>query len=177
MSSKPISYRYARTLYKLAESKEEMRNTLHDILEIMKKTKFYDWLLSPQISKETKEEVVKKVFKDRNPGFYRFFSLLIRKNRIKNFPEIVKMYAELTRENPESVEIKAVSSAPIPNDEKEKLIKKLEKDFGKKVILREKIQLDLIGGVVLFIGDKMIDGSLKNRLLNLKEKLLETSVK
>ena len=86
-------------------------------------------------------------------------------------PEIEKEYRELyyLRENIE--EAVAITAVPMSSEQKEKLTAKLEKTTGKKILLKNQIDKSLIGGVVLKIGNRQMDDSVKSRLEGVRRQI------
>ena len=61
------------------------------------------------------------------------------------------------------------SVVPLTDDEKQRLVEKLEKTSGKKVAAKWEIDESILGGIVVEMDDKILDGSLKRRLHEVKE--------
>ena len=74
------------------------------------------------------------------------------------------------------LDVEVVSANPLSDELKESLKNKLSKKLDKTIILNEKIDKDIIGGIVLFINGKMIDLSVKNELNQIKRQLKETKI-
>jgi F-type H+-transporting ATPase subunit delta len=63
------------------------------------------------------------------------------------------------------------TAVPIDEDEKEKVARYLESMTGKKIIIKTIVDTDVIGGVVVRAGGKLLDASTRSRLLKLKREL------
>ena len=120
-------------------------------------------LASPVILREEKQEVINKIF--GSEGTVRdFICLVTDKNRINHFGKITDTFNELYYEHNNICRMTVVTSVPLKAETKEKLLKKLEDKSGKTIMLTEKVDPSIIGGIVLKIGDTQIDGSVKGRL-------------
>jgi len=103
------------------------------------------------------------------PVTLRFLLLLVEKDRETLMPAILKMYQHLRDEQRGIVEIQARVPASIDDDERSKLIERLEAMTGKSVRLEVSEKPDLIGGLVIRIGDRVYDGSVRQKLDNLRD--------
>jgi len=77
----------------------------------------------------------------------------------------------LERHNTLIAEVK--TAVPLTEEEKNKLVEKLEKKYDKKVLLDDSIEKKLIGGVYVRVGDDVIDGTIKHKLEELKKRILD----
>ena len=130
-------------------------------------------LLQPQIDPKLKKELLQKCFKkELSKDVYHFLLLLVDKHRFVLFPAIVDEYRALSNEA-RGILIADVTTASAASKKQQKAIAdKLEQVTGKKVELRLHEDKSLIGGVVVKIGDRRIDGSVAGRLETMKRKLL-----
>ncbi len=101
----------------------------------------------------------------------RFFQVLLEKERIGFLREISSYYTKLCDELQGIVRAKVTTAFTLKNKSVEKLEEALKRFTGKKVILEMMEDPNLIGGVVVQIGDLVIDGSIKAQLEGLKESL------
>lgn len=126
-----------------------------------------------QIKAEAKKEVIVKLFKDElSKSVYNFFMLLIDKRRESLLRGIVSEYKKLANAAQNIVEAKVTVASALSQQQEEQLIKKLETTLGKTVIVETKIDKSILGGVVLRIGDKLIDGSITRQMQVLEAQLL-----
>ena len=175
------SYRYAKSLIDLAVES----NVLDDVYSLFEK--FYDTvcldkdlenvLKDETFTKKEKKDVLKNLFDDSDEVLFKnFLYLLADKNRIGEIKHIYLEFKRLYFEEKNILNVEVVSSNKLSKKIKEKLQSKLEDKFKNKIILNEKIDKDLIGGIVLYINGKMIDLSVKNELNNIKRQLKDTKI-
>lgn len=102
------------------------------------------------------------------------FAALLRQNAdLAKFSEIAAAFEQYEKEMT-GVKFAEVSSArKLSASEEKKLIKRLNDYIGVRVELKQKVDEGLIGGVVVRLGDELIDGSIKKNLQELKSKLAE----
>lgn len=135
-----------------------------------------EFLQNPEIITHEKYKVINKVFGgDFSRETVHFIKLLLEKRRFENIIDIADevrfIYYGSQRIN---VLVKTV--VPLDVDVLEILKQKLEKRFAKNVALYIGIDPELIGGVELIIGNTVIDGTVKRRIKELKEKLMTVGV-
>jgi len=118
-----------------------------------------------------------KVFgSDLSEHVRNFLLLLIDKRRETALPSIVKEYQILANEGRNITEAEVTTAMPLAPFEQQALADKLSGLTGKKVILKTSIDERIIGGVIVKIGDKLIDGSITRQLKTLEAALLKTEV-
>ena len=86
-----------------------------------------------------------------------------------NFDKFVEAYMMLYRQSKNISTAKVKSAVERTATEKKQLVQKLEKMSGNKVIVDYSIDKKLLGGMVVYMDDKVIDGSVKRRLQEIKE--------
>ena len=118
-------------------------------------------LASPVITFGEKAEV--KIFgKD---GIIRdFICVVTQKGRISYFSEIAEEFTGKYNEHNNIVKMTAITSVALKSEQREKLIGKLEEKSGKKVILSEKIDPSILGGIIVEYDNSRIDNSVKGKL-------------
>ena len=178
MTATPIGRRYARALMELADE----QNLLDDVSKSM------DALLSAW---QTSEEL-RNTFE--NPAFdaqlrknlvdaigtklgapaivTNLLKLLSDRRRTRHFPEVVDAFQELSEERTGRVRAEVTTATEMPDAYYTKLQKTLEASLGKKVQVVPKLDPAIIAGVITRVGDQVFDGSVRNRLSELKEELL-----
>src|SRR5262249_15946525 len=100
-----------------------------------------------------------------------FIYVVIDHQRTQLLPEIFESFQEVVRERQGVAEAQIASAAALNDDQKKELTKALEKLTGRKVETRFSHDAKLLGGVVVRVGDTIYDGSLRNRLDDLRERL------
>jgi F-type H+-transporting ATPase subunit delta len=100
-----------------------------------------------------------------------FLNLLIDRERMDHFSEIVKSYQTLCDEVTNRIRATLVTPADLPSDRAEEIKKQLESRTGKEVILSLERDSSLIGGALTRIGNVIYDGSLKTQLSKARENL------
>ncbi len=102
--------------------------------------------------------------------------ILLDKRRVKDLYSIVEQFENLIYEHKGIVKATAITTVLLGKDEKDSLTKKLESITGKEVELINEIDKSVLGGVLIKLGDQVIDGTLKGKLNNLQITLKEIIV-
>ena len=178
--SKQIARNYAQALIELTKSdlslQEVLLNEIKFISELINSTKDAKEVFNnPGISKEEKQELIKKLFGEKvNEKSLNLLFLLIDKQRFNLLSEIQNQLSNLVNKNKGIVIAKVSSTSKLDTNTLESLKQRLEKILGKseKVTIESRIEPELIGGFVVRVNDLVYDGSIKGRLENLKRRLV-----
>lgn len=120
-------------------------------------------LASPVITNEEKIGVVSSIFGET--GTVRdFICVVTQKGRIGYFSDIAEEFRLKCSEHDNIAEMTVITSIPLRNAQREKLIKKLEERSGKKVKLSEKTDPSILGGIIIEYGNTRIDDSIRGKL-------------
>lgn len=171
-----IASRYAEALFQVGEesnSTTKLYEELNAVLDILKSDKnFYNVLKSPLISKGEKKEIIENVFNNRiENDLKNFFKILIDKERVSYLELIQKSFKELLNEKNNIIEGKAITAIPMRKEEIKKLEENLSSKYNANIILENIVDKTILGGVLVRLGNKEIDGTIKTRLENLKQEL------
>lgn len=164
---------YAKALFELSQEGDCVKGisaSLDTVLSVMEENPEYlDFLSSPNISKSERVAAVEQAFSGMEEMIVSFLSLLCEKGRIREIKECISEFKQLC-DAADKISVAQVESAvELSEEQKSALIRKLEKLCGNKVVLDCITDKSLLGGVVVKIDGKIIDGSIKHRLHELKE--------
>lgn len=133
--------------------------------------KLRGYLENPRIPFEEKEKTLKELFKDYiSSKTYDFVFLLLRCNALSNLSEILRSY-QRTKLETGIMEIEVRTAVPLTNGEKESLKQSFTQRLNKPVNIKNIIDPEIIGGMVIKSGDIMIDASLKSRVQDILKNL------
>lgn len=165
---------YARSIFELAEETNSQAKYLEALksidLQLIDQPEYIALLESPSISVNERCELFEKAFASSVPvQVLSFVEILIRRNRIREFHECIKEYEALFSDANKLVHAKLISAVPLTENEKKELIAKLRKLSGGSIEPEYIVDKSIIGGIIIKLNDKIIDGSLRHRLKELKE--------
>jgi F-type H+-transporting ATPase subunit delta len=171
---------YAGALFELARELGELGARLEEarvLLEVLRgDTELQGAISSPKIESSRKTAFVREVFGDRfSHDLLHLVLLLIEKNRQAILPAVLEAFIELCEEEEGRLTARVTSAVPLAREEAEGLARGLSGSVGKRVVLEETTDPALIGGAVLRFGDFLVDGSLRTRIRELRERLLTPS--
>lgn len=176
MKGTAIAKRYAIALFEVAKEKnclDQVENDLKQVLEVWKAVpELRDWVTDPTTEAEKKKEVFTKVFSDVNQYTKNLLFLLADRKRESELEAIVEEYHRLANEEKGYVDAIVTTAYPLTKESREKLIKTFEPVIGKKLNIQEKVDSEILGGVIVQVGDRLYDGSLKTKLLRFQEQLV-----
>ena len=172
-----VARRYAAALFEVARRDDAIDVVWADLTaierELQSSSSLRDVLLHPLATQERKIYFADKAFGDRvSAATLSFLKLLVRKNREALIDLCIAEYRELVEALHNQVDAEASSAIPLTESQSSSLVSSLQVMTGKSVNLSQKIDPSVIGGVVVRIGDTIIDGSLRGRLRRLEEQLL-----
>lgn len=169
-----ISKEYAMALFSLgveSGAQTEIYSNLAHVAKVFEDApQLADYLLSPGIPRATRLQTLKDAFEgDTHEYVVSFLSLLCEHKDIDILSECIVEYNKLYEQNKNLSHALVKSAEPLTDEEKAKLIAKLEKVSGKSVDAEYRIDKSILGGVVVEMEGTIIDGSLKHRLESVKE--------
>ena len=129
---------------------------------------------NPSIAHASKEKVLSGLIAKINPSktTANFLKVLLQNGRLADLGDINERFVTVLDERSGIVSAEITSARELPAGERAEFEKNLEKITGKKVNISYSIDTEIIGGVVTRIGSTVYDGSVKTKLENLKEQLV-----
>lgn len=177
MLTTQLAQKYARAIYEVALEEKQLTQFGEQLVEVTdtvySQADLTDFINHPRIKPEAKKEVIAKLFEGRLTKIvYNFLLLLVDKRRESLLKEILNEYTALANAAQDIVEAEVTVACALSAEQEAQLVKKLSVTTGKTVVIKTKIDKSILGGVVVKIGDKLIDGSVTRRMQVLKAQLL-----
>jgi F-type H+-transporting ATPase subunit delta len=177
MRDSTIARSYAETLLVLARKAGNLRGwggMLSDVARAMEADPtLRNFLESPRVSAQTKMDVLGKAFQDRMPRLMvRFLQALVRNRRQMLIPEIAGEYQDLVDAAEGRIHARVTVAMEQTEAEKHALAKHLSRAFRKDVVPHINVDPSIMGGVIVHVGDTVLDGSVRKRLATLKRRML-----
>jgi len=174
---KSVAITFVSALLEVASKKGQFEQIEKDLELVSGIITRYDKLKKvlyhPSITRDDKKKLIKKVFGEPVSDLMRnFLSLLVDRRKEEILEFIPEVYRTVTDEKKGIIKARVHTAIPLTGDRLNKFKKKLNKVTGRMVELEVIHNPDILGGLVLQIGNRMINGSVANRLNNLKSKLL-----
>jgi F-type H+-transporting ATPase subunit delta len=167
--------RHAQAAFEIALEQNGLdvwRRDLSRFSEVVKDPDLSAFLESPRVHFEDKAKVLRQGLEDLNPLVMNLALLLIARGRLGLVADMVLEYGRLVDEHGGIAHAEVVTAVSLEPKEKDKLIRRLGELVGREIVLITKVDPAIIGGLIARVGDKLIDGSTKSRLLSLKGSLM-----
>jgi F-type H+-transporting ATPase subunit delta len=166
---------YAEAVFLMAEEKGQMEQW-SDMLGFLKQVTSDERLKkiadNPKVSKETLEGAMIDICQGQmDDNGLNLIKLLIKNNRLQLAAEITEQFEVKKAEIGGIIDVTVTSAFPMSDSDKEELTKSLSSSFGRQVKINVEEDSNLIGGMIIRAGDKVIDGSLSGQIQQLANKL------
>jgi F-type H+-transporting ATPase subunit delta len=177
MRDSTIARNYAETLLVLATRAEDLRGwgrMLSDVADAMQENPALRLFLeSPKVSAAQKNEVIGKAFSDRMPRLMmRFLQSLVSHRRQMLIPEIAEEYLNLVDASEGRIHARVTVARVTDEGGRDAIASQLSRVFGKDVIPHLTVDPAIMGGVIVHVGDTVLDGSVRKRLSSLRRRML-----
>jgi F-type H+-transporting ATPase subunit delta len=175
-SDRLLAQRYARALFNAAEEKGQADSIRQQLTEAARQLRDHLKVFQhPLVPIEEKKQVVRKVLdKAASPLVLHFLDVLIDKKRWSLLPLCVASFDRILDADHGVVRAQVRAARPLSDAQRDKLRAGLENFSGKKVQLELKEDPSLLGGVVVRMGDWVLDASLLRRLAHLRDRMVGT---
>lgn len=167
--------RYAQAVFELARESgkyEEWLDDLQTMNAVFEDRLVGRYFLDPKQRNLEKVDAVRQMFAGRvQPEALNLLMILVERGRTPLLPRILERYQSLSREAHGIVIAEVTTAIPVEEDERQRIAEELGRMTGKQVQLQTKVDPEIIGGMIARIGDKLIDGSVRTSLLQLRQSL------
>ena len=171
--------RYSLALYELAKENNalsQIEGQSSSILNLILSSKDFAYLIKdPTNNQEDLLKVVNNI-SDNNKFeklFQSFLSFLVIKRRFFYVEQILKSFIETCSQKRGELKAELKSAKELSNDEISKIKDELTKNFSSKIKLNYKHDNSLIGGLIVQVGSTMVDTSIKNKLQQIENRMVE----
>lgn len=170
INTNETSRRYAKALFSLSKNQSDLDknlSSLQNLVELKRNNEdFYNFIKNPLVSSEKKVLILEKIFKKIviEKKFSSFLKVLARHNRLNLLDTIFNTFKTMIEDKNNETNVKIISTAPLTEDLKIRLIKKLQSITGKKINLINLVDKKILGGMIIKINSLMVDHSIKTKL-------------
>lgn len=170
--------RFAQAIFQIAQEKNELEkwgSDLEEISMIADSPEIIAVLDSPKYPFNKKAILLLNKLPDTNKLVMNMVMLLVSQNNLRLISSIALEYVSLLNDYQGIEKAEVVTAASIDSEQQKIIINNLENLTGKKIILDIKVDPAIIGGLIIRVGGKIIDGSTISRLNSLKNNLMGLS--
>ena len=170
LNNNELCRRYALALFSIGEEKKEIERYVENFKVLYstknKHNELNDFFNNPLLTTKKKVVVLDKISKKLKfqKLFSNFLKVVAKHNRLSQLNTINRHFDDIIKTKNNKINVETVTSIEISKDINNKLVKKLENLTKKKVNLENKIDQNILGGIIIKIGSIMIDSSLRTKL-------------
>lgn len=177
MRDTTIARNYAEALLELAKRARDLRGwgaLIQSIADAMNRDQtLRAFLETPRIDAPTKNGVLRKALADRAPStFVRFVESVVNHRRQMLIPEIAQEYMDLVDAAENRMHAKVTVAREVDDKTRQVIADRLSKVFNKTVVPHVTVDDRILGGLVVRVGDTVMDGSVRRRLGALRSRML-----
>ncbi|HVZ05603.1 F0F1 ATP synthase subunit delta [Hyphomicrobium sp.] len=176
-----VAGRYASALFELANESSKVADVENDLVKFQslldESPDLVRLVRSPVIAADDQARAIAAVVDKAGIGGLaaNFLKLVSNNRRLFVIQDIIKGYRALAAKARGEVTAEVTSAAPLSSEQVAALKETLKASMGKDVTLQARVDPSLLGGLVVKLGSRMIDSSLKTKLQNIKLALSEAS--
>lgn len=154
----------------------ELESLVHDVLD--KLPQFAAALRTPRIATEEKIAILQKAFGGKmSPVLLNFLKVAAEHSRLDCLPSIAQESRKLVNQLRGRVAVKLQSAQPLNNQLRDLIVARLQTLLGREVDLQASVDSELLGGLVVRVGDTVYDGSLANKLNRMRSVAVERTAR
>jgi F-type H+-transporting ATPase subunit delta len=170
---------YAEALFDVAKEKgrldsiaEQLRQ-FADALDSNRELQVF--FFSPYFSSTEKEEGLERALSGAEPELVNFLKLLIEKHRMPAIFRIRRELEEMWKRENRRIDVTVTSAVELDPEVVGKIGEEIERQTGRKVELASRVDDDILGGIVLQVGNMVLDASIRSRLEKLRKSVAQAA--
>ena len=174
MPGKVSGKRYGQAIFELAQERGETAPWGQDVAlvaEAFEDTDFNALLKHAGVSAEDKLSAVETVLGGVNPMVRNMVNLLVARGLVGAIPDACREYTELLDQQQGRQRVEVTTAVPLEPTEIERINDFVAVLIGREVVVTPHVDESILGGLVIQIGDRLLDGSARARLNGLRERL------
>src|SRR3954451_4638111 len=172
-----IAQVYSRSLFEVAKEQDKLddiRSELGEFADALDSTRDLQvFLFSPYFSTEEKKDGLRKILDGADETFANFLELLVEKHRMPALFRIRRQYAQLWEEENRLLPVQVTSAIELDSDVVEQISERIAEQTDRKVELSTTVDPNILGGLVLRVGNSILDASIKNRLEQVRRQVAQ----
>jgi ATP synthase F1 delta subunit len=163
---------YARSLFQVAREQNKLdllREQLGQLADAISSSReLQTFFFSPYFSTEEKQSALERVLDGADPVFVNFLKLLIENHRMPVIFRIRAEYERLWEEENRTLPVEITSAVELDRATTDSVGQAIGERTGRKVVLATRVDADILGGIVVRVGNSILDASIRNRLEQLR---------
>ncbi|MBN2356985.1 ATP synthase F1 subunit delta [candidate division KSB1 bacterium] len=178
MKPHPLAKRYARALFELAERANQSEDILSQFKAVdvffTQQPRIKAYLYSPLVDKKLKIQLLKTLFKGKVADlFLNFIILVLQKGRQQLLPEMYWQFKLFCDRKANRLGARVISAVPVDSAHLKTVKEQLSRYLKAEVVCENEVDENILGGLIVTVGGKVVDGSLRYQLQRLRDELLQ----
>ncbi len=174
MAGQVSGRRYGQAIFELAQEQGEAGQWGQDVAlvaEAFSNPDFNALLKHAGVSAEDKQNAVDTVLGGVNPMVHNMVSLLVARGLVDAIPDACQEFSVLLDRQEGRQRVEVTTAVPLAPPEVERITRFISGLIGREVVVTPRVDEEILGGLVIQIGDRLLDGSARARLDGLRERL------
>jgi F-type H+-transporting ATPase subunit delta len=173
-----IAQVYARSLFEVATEHDKLdvvRDQLGEFAEALDAShELQMFFFSPYFSTDEKQAGLRRTVTDADESFLNFLSVLLENHRMPVIFRVRREYDRLWREANHLLAVQITSAVQLDPSVAERVGDEIGRQTGRTVELTSNVDPEILGGIVVRVGNSIIDASIRTRLDNLRKQVVNT---
>jgi ATP synthase F1 delta subunit len=170
---------YAEALFDVAKDKGKLDAIRGELVQFVDAVdgnrELQVFFFSPYFSSAEKVAGLKRAVSDADAELLNFLELLIEKQRMPEIFRIRRQLDELWKQENRRIDVTVTSAVTLEPAVVEKVGEEIERQTGQKVDLSSRVDAEILGGIVLQVGNKVLDASIRSRLEKLRKSVAQAA--
>jgi len=170
---------YARSLFEVALEQgklDVLREQLGEFVDALAENRqLAVFFFSPYFSTKEKQDALGRVLEGADPALMNFLALLIENHRMPVLFRVRQQYERLWEEENRTLPVEITSAVALDERTTEELGRTIGERTGSHVTLAARVDPDILGGIVLRVGNSILDASIRNRLEQLRRQVAQAA--
>jgi ATP synthase F1 delta subunit len=166
---------YARSLFEVAKEQDKLdlvRDQLGAFADALDETRELQvFFFSPYFSTPEKQDGLDRAVSDADPAVINFLKLLIENHRMPVIFRVRRAFDKLWEEENKLLPVQVTSAVELDKGTVEQIGDRIAEQTGRKVDLSSSVEPDILGGIVVRVGNSVLDASVRNRLEQLRKQV------
>ena len=173
-----IAQVYARSLFEVGQERDQLasvRDQLGQFADAVSSDRDLQvFLFSPYFSTEEKKAGLHRAVQDADPVFMNFLEALIERHRMPAIFRIRARFEELWEEENRLLPVEVTSAVTLDEQTVSSIGERIGRQTGRTVELSSRVDPDILGGLILRVGNSVMDASIRNRLEQLRRQVAQS---
>jgi F-type H+-transporting ATPase subunit delta len=169
---------YARSLFEVANEQDKLdlvREQLGEFADALEQTRELQvFFFSPYFSTAEKQDGLDRAVSGGDEAVLNFLKLLIENHRMPVIFRIRREYDRLWEDENQLLPVRVTSAVELDSKTVSQIGDKIAEQTGRKVDLSAEVDPDILGGIVVRVGNSILDASIRNRLESLRKQVART---